>query len=333
MKLLIIGGTQFLGRAIVEDALARGHTLTLFNRGRTNAGLFPSVETIVGDRATDIARLGERHWDAVIDTCGYTPGVVAQSAHYLAQRVGHYTFISTISVYDLAQVGQSTITESAPLATLPEDADPETLTGETYGPLKVLCEREVEAALPGRALISRPGLIVGPHDPTNRFTYWVRRIAQGGEVLAPGTPEHPVQIIDVRDLAAWTLQAIEDGTTGLFNATGPQAPLTMAATLDGIRQALQTKATFTWVPDEVLLAYGVSPFMELPLWLPREMADQMMQVDVSRALQAGLKPRPLRATAEDTYAWVSALAEAPGQAGLARDKEAQILQDWHTRQG
>jgi nucleoside-diphosphate-sugar epimerase len=208
MRLLILGGTAFLGRALVDDALGRGHELTLFNRGKTNPELYPEVERLQGDRDGDLTVLQGKTWDAVIDTSGYVPRVVGQSAELLADAVGHYTFISSISAYaDFSQPGAD---ENAAVGKL-EDESVEEIDGDTYGPLKVLCEEVVEKRLPGRTLIIRPGLIIGPHDPTDRFTYWPCRVERGGEVLAPGKPEKSVQFIDARDLAAWNLDMVEGG--------------------------------------------------------------------------------------------------------------------------
>ncbi len=229
MKILILGGTLFAGRHLVEIALRRGIEVTIFHRGQTNPQLFPTVERLYGDRDGGLTALEGRRWDAVIDTSGYLPRVVRASADLLSEAVDHYTFISTISVY--ADTSQQGITETAPVGVL-EDPTTEERTGETYGPLKALCEQEAEAALPGRVLTVRPGLIVGPYDPSDRFTYWPYRVAQGGEVLAPESPALPVQIIDVRDLAAWILDMVSAGRTGVYNATGAAGSLTLGAVLE-----------------------------------------------------------------------------------------------------
>jgi 2'-hydroxyisoflavone reductase len=331
LSLLILGGTVFLGRALVEAALARGHQVTLFNRGRHNPDLFPEVEKLRGDRTADLAPLRSRRWDAVIDTSGYVPGVVAASAELLAGATGHYTFISTMSVY--ADVSRPGMNETAPLAVLPEGA-PHEVNGETYGPLKVLCEQAVNAALPGRALIVRPGLIVGPHDPTDRFTYWPVRLAAGGEVLAPGRPERQVQFIDVRDLAGWTLRMVEAGQVGIYNATGPAARLSMATVLDVCAQAAPSGAHLTWVPEAWLLERGVEAWSELPLWLPESEPGMagLLAFDVSKALAAGLAFRPLADTVRDTLTWAAARpADHAWQAGLSRARESELLDAWHRR--
>ncbi len=218
MRILILGGTVFVGRHLVEAALARGHEVTLFNRGQHGPDLYPGVEKLRGDRDGGLDALRGRRWDAAIDTCGYVPRIVRASATLLANAVDHYTFISSVSVYPEAHTRH--LDEDSPVGAL-DDESVEDVTPETYGPLKALCEQAAEGAMSGRALTIRPGLIVGPHDPTDRFTYWPRRVAQGGEVLAPGRPERPVQIIDARDLAAWTLQLVASGARGVYNATGP----------------------------------------------------------------------------------------------------------------
>jgi 2'-hydroxyisoflavone reductase len=257
MNLLILGGTIFLGRHLVEAALRRGHTLTLFNRGQHNPDLFPQVEKLRGDRAnaSDLQALQARHWDAVMDTCGYLPRLVRLSAQALSNAVKHYTFISSISVY--AEPPTPGMDESAPLARL-ADETVEEITGETYGGLKALCEQAVESVLPGRTLNIRPGLIVGPHDPSDRFTYWPARLRCGGAVLAPGRPGSPVQVIDARDLAEWTLDLVERQQTGHYNATGPAYPLTMGEVLETCRQAAGMDADLTWVSEAFLLAQGLS---------------------------------------------------------------------------
>ncbi|CAN5592946.1 SDR family oxidoreductase [soil metagenome] len=326
MKLLILGGTIFLGRHIVEAALARGHEITLFNRGQHNVDLFPQVEKLHGDRTSDLSALAGRQWDAVIDTCGYAPRHVRASAEFLAEQVEHYTFISSISVYpDFTQAG---IDENAPVGAL---ADPtvEEITGETYGPLKALCEQAAEAALPGLVLNIRPGLIVGPHDPTDRFTYWPQRVARAGEILAPGDPQQFVQFIDVRDLAAWTVAIIEQRKTGIYNATGPTHPLTMQNFLEACQNVTQDNVLFTWVSDEFLLAQEVGPFAEMPLWVPASEAG-LEQVNCAKAIGDGLTFRALPETIIDTLAWHNQRVSDVGlRAGLAPEREAALLTAWH----
>lgn len=330
MKLLIIGGTVFLGRHLIEAALAKGHEVTMFNRGKRNPELFPEVERLQGDRDGNLEALKGRRWDAVIDTCGYVPRIVTQSAELLAGAVDHYTFISTISVYpDTAEPGTD---ENTPVRTI-EDTETETIDGRTYGALKALCEQAVERALPGRTLIVRPGLIVGPHDPTDRFTYWPERLARGGEVLAPGTPEGPVQVIDVRDLAEWTIRMVEARTTGVFNAVGPDSRLTMAEVLRTCKEVTGSDAAFTWVPESFLLEQKVGAFVEMPLWLPESHAGLDM-VNPAKAIAAGLTYRPLADTVRATLVWSAGRpAGSERRAGLKPERERELLEAWHARQG
>jgi 2'-hydroxyisoflavone reductase len=329
MKLLILGGTVFLGRALVEAARARGHEVTLFNRGRHNADLFPEVAKLRGDRNGDLDALKGRQWDAVIDTCGYVPREVRPSAELLADSVSHYTFISSISVY--SDFSQPDMDESGPLGVL-EDETTEEVTGETYGPLKALCERAAEAALPGRTLHIRPGLIVGPHDPSDRFTYWPRRIAQGGDVLAPAPPDQLVQWIDVRDLAEWNIRLVEQGVTGIYNATGPDAPLTMQRLLETCRAVTGSAARLVWVDEAFLLEQGAVPWMEIPLWVPASEGAGFSAVNCRKAIASGLTFRPLADTVRDTLAWdATRPQDAELRAGLKPEKEAALLQAWRDR--
>ena len=329
MRILILGGTSFLGRHTAAEALGRGHEVTLFHRGQTNPGLFPDAEEILGDRETDLGLLQGRQWDAVIDVPGYVPRIVAESARVLAGAARHYTFISTISVYDgLPEPGMD---EEAPLEKLPEPGSED--VQKFYGPLKALCEQEVRAAFPGSALIIRPGLIVGPFDPSDRFTYWPARIAEGGEVLAPGDPNRQVQVIDARDLAAWSVDCVERGLTGTFNATGPATRLSMAELLDACREGTGSDAQFTWVDEAFLAQEGVGPWMELPLWLPNsdERSRGMLAVSIARALAEGLTFRPLAETARDTLAWQRSRPQGEARAGLKRERELELLDHWHSR--
>ncbi|MFP5504032.1 MAG: NAD-dependent epimerase/dehydratase family protein [Candidatus Sericytochromatia bacterium] len=303
MKLLIIGGTAFVGRHLVEAALGRGHAVTLFNRGQTNPGLFPEVDHLVGDRDGGLAALGSGEWDAVIDTCGYVPRVVAASAEALRDRVGRYVYVSSISVYDKPQPGAD---ESSPLhATAPET---EEVTPETYGPLKVLCERAVEAVYGDRCLITRPGIIAGPHDPTDRFTYCVKAMAGEAPVIIPEPRTAPVQVIDARDLAEWTLTMLEQGASGTYNAVGPAEPVSREGFLEAIRTRPDAPRV-VWAPPEQLAAEGVEPGEAFSFWTPPEAAG-FLALSPAKALQAGLTLRPLAETARDTLAW---LAGEPGR--------------------
>jgi 2'-hydroxyisoflavone reductase len=324
MDLLILGGTRFLGRYLVEAALRDGHGVTLFNRGISDPDLFTEVETIKGDRDGDLPALRERRWDAAIDTCGYVPRLVRASARLLSDGVDHYTFVSSISVYTEG-VGPGA-DEDAPVEEL-EDPTVEEVTGETYGGLKALCERAAEEEMPGRVLNVRPGLISGPHDPTDRFTYWPRRVAAGGEVLAPDRPERQVQFIDVRDLAAWMVKMAADQQTGTYNATGPEYELRMGTFLDECEAVGGGEARIIWVSEEFLEQNGVEPFTEMPLWVPREYAG-MLEVDCGRAIGAGLTFRPVSETIRDVLQWDSERVDVELAAGLDPERERELLSAW-----
>jgi 2'-hydroxyisoflavone reductase len=286
------------------------------------------VEQLRGNRDSDLSALAGRQWDAVIDTSGYFPREIVAATAVLAGSVGHYTFISSISAYaDFARVG---MTEDAPLATL---ADPtvEEITGETYGPLKALCEGAAQAAMPGRTLVIRPGLIVGPYDPTDRFTYWPHRIAAGGAVLAPGRPERAIQFIDARDLAEWALRLAERQVAGVFHATGPAAPLAFGDLLAACQAVGGGDARLTWVGEPFLEVQGVEPWSALPLWIPESDPTHagFCRVDCARALAAGLTFRPLARTVRDTLDWAATRpADRAWRAGLTREREAELLAAW-----
>jgi 2'-hydroxyisoflavone reductase len=330
MKLLVLGGTRFLGRHVVEQALAAGHQLTLLHRGRTGAGLFPQAEHLLADRDGDLSVLDGRTWDAVLDTSAYLPRQVRAVAARLAGRVGGYQLVSTISVY--ADFSRPGIDEGAPRTVL---ADPsvQTVDGSTYGGLKALCEDEALAAFGSACLVARPGLLVGPHDPTERFTWWVRRIAAGGDVLAPGDPAAPVQFIDARDAAGWLLGAAESGLAGIFNLTGPAGEggpaLTMGGFLATACEVLAPAARLQWVAEDFLLGHGVAPWTELPVWLPAESIG-LHRIDLRRVIGAGLHTRPLSQTLADTAAWAAGVAAAPGT-GLAAGREAGLMAAWQAR--
>ncbi len=315
MKLLVLGGTKFLGRHLVDTALAGGHEVTLFNRGQTNPDLFPDAERLRGDRDGDLSALEDRSWDAVVDMSGYFPRMVRASAELLEGSVGHYTFISSISVYaDLSEP----VDESSPLGTLEdetvEEFGPEF---ENYGPLKALCERAVQETFGDRSLIVRPGYIVGPHDPTDRFTYWPRRAAQGGTMLAPGPPERPVQFIDARDLAEWILRLVEQGSSGVYNATDEGVP--WRSLVDG--------ADVVWVPDEFLVEHGLGE-QELPLWSADPAFSAIHEADVSAAVREGLAFRPVEETIRDTLDWDAGRGDYEPAAGLSREREAELIAAW-----
>jgi 2'-hydroxyisoflavone reductase len=314
LKLLVLGGTQFVGRAVAEAALARGHELTLFHRGRTNPALFPQAEHVHGDRERDLTALEGRAFDAVVDTSGYVPDVVRASVEALSGI--HYVFVSSISVYSDLTVGPS---EDSPMYT----------EGDGYGALKAACERE----LPGDAQVVRPGLIVGPHDPTYRFTYWVDRIARGGDVVAPAPPERRVQLIAVRDLAEWLVRCAENRTSGVFNAVGPERELTMGDVLDACVGVTGGDARLHWLDPALLKERGVGEWMDLPLWVFDSEYRGMLHTDNSRAVAAELTFRPLDETVRDTLAWIRSgepiirddLAEE--RPGLTPEREAELLSE------
>lgn len=330
MNILILGGTRFLGRHLVDSALARGHQVTLFNRGKTNPGLFPHVEAILGDREHDLEKLTSlgHAWDAVIDTCGYVPRIVRLSVERLAQSgsVGRYVFISSISVYPDPVLKKIGIDESDPVGKL-EDESVEEITGETYGPLKALCEKTVLDLYGERGVVVRPGLIVGPNDPTDRFTYWPVRVARGGEVLAPEKPEVPVQIIDVRDLAVFIIQLIEANASGVYNATGPDHELTFGTMLGTCKRVSGSDASFRWASVEFLNQNKVEAWSDMPVWVPdNEESAGFSRMDVSNAIRAGLTFRPLEDTVRDTIAWANTRpADHEWRAGLKPEREQELL--------
>jgi nucleoside-diphosphate-sugar epimerase len=321
MKLLVFGGTKFLGRATVEAALARGDEVTLVNRGVTNPDLFPEVERIRLDLGGDLDALAGRAWDAAIDLDPtQLPRHTRRRAELLAPAVRFYVFVSSISVYaDLAQAPD----ESSAVHE-PPDPEPKLFSEELYGGLKVGSERAVQAIFDERCAIVRPGLIVGPHDPTERFTYWPRRLAEGGAVLAPGDPRAPLQIVDARDLGAWLVQLAGERIDGVFNATGPAEPLTLGEALERISTEVGGDARLIWIDEQRVLDAGVRPWMELPLWIPRGQGfDEMQRADISGALAAGLAFRPLERTARDTLVWSREAGEQ--RPTLSRERESAIL--------
>lgn len=322
MNILLLGGTRFLGRAIVEAALAQGHTVTLFNRGKSNPDLFPGVERIRGNREEDLSLLIGRHWDVVIDTCGYVPRVVRAAAKTVSSHVDRYVFISSISVY--ADFSTTGIDEHSAVATL-EDETVEEVTNETYGALKALCEQAAEQEMPGRVLQIRPGLIVGPHDSTDRFTYWPYRITQGGRMLAPGEPGQQTQYIDVRDLGAWIVRMVAAGKTGTYNATGPDYVLNMGQFLEECKQVTKSNTELVWVSD----AFLVEKDVDLPLWVP-DAYEGMRSVNCTKAIQDGLTFRSIAETVRDTLAWRG--TDVALRSGPTLDQEQTLLKEWFERE-
>jgi 2'-hydroxyisoflavone reductase len=337
VRLLILGGTVFLGRWLVEVALERGHELTLFNRGRSAPTLFSDVEQLRGDRDGDMSALTGRSWDAVIDTCGFVPRVVRDSAQLLAGAVDHYTFVSSISAYhDFSRPG---LTEEAPLPDLPASASED--IERYYDQLKADCEREVLAVFGARSLIVRPGLIVGPHDPTERFTSWVRKLGEPEPVLAPRASGQPVQLIDVRDLAAWIVTLVERRASGAFNATGPRRPLDFVDMLERIHAAIDGGSELVWVDEDRLASAGVKPWEDLPLWLDLPRNPDLLgflDVDIRLATANGLEFRDLELTAVDTLAWarqtpaatITRLGKTVPAPGLSPERERQLLAQLRT---
>ena len=331
LRILVLGGTGFIGPHLVQHALDRGHTLTLFNRGRTNTQLFPDVEKLRGDRSNDIESLRGHTWDVVIDNSASRPSWVRSSAQLLRDAADLYLFTSTRSVYrDFSVVG---LNEETGLVFEDDLSMTDQEDDLGYGRRKALCEKEARRAFPGRTLIVRPGLIVGPRDQSDRFTYWPARIDRGGEVLAPGEPNNPVMFIDVRDLAEWYVRLVEQSTVGVLNALGPEAPLSFAELLYGIRAITSTPVSFTWVPTDFLLEREVRPYSHMPLWMPaRDDRIGFNRWDLSRSLAAGLKYRPLAVTARDTLEFHKSRPEERQQnlrAGITAEREAELLAAWN----
>lgn len=327
MKLLVIGGTRFSGRALTERALARGHEVTLFHRGTSGADLFPGAEHVLGDREEGLEPLGNREFDAVVDMCGYVPRSVGAAVQRL-QGAGWYGYISSISAF--ASFEEPGMTEASPLHG-PPFPDTEEITETTYGPLKVACEREVTAAFGERAALIRPGYIVGPHDPTDRFTYWIRRAATGGEMLAPAPPDQSIQFVDARDLGAFVLHLAESATGGAYNVVHPAGTTTLGALLELARADAGADTSITWADGDWLGAQlGDAKYEAFPLWVPEEPGSHLL--DPARAIAAGLDTRPVAETVSDTLAWDRSREQRwPMAAGLAPEGEAELLAAWRAR--
>ncbi|MDQ2919650.1 MAG: NAD-dependent epimerase/dehydratase family protein [Verrucomicrobiota bacterium] len=338
MNILILGGTGFTGPFQVKYALSRGHKVTVFNRGKSHPGELPEgVEQLIGDRNGQLDALKNRKWDVVIDNPTSVPVWVRDAAQILKGNVDRYVFISTISVYSDNSKPND---ETGALAKY-EGADAMKETRDTivasqfklYGPLKALSEQEAEKWFPKKTLVIRPGLIVGPNDQTDRFTYWPVRIDRGGEVLAPGDPKDPVQFIDARDLAEWTIRMVEKGATGIYNATGPAKELGVGEMLGGIKTALKSNAKFTWADANFLEAQKVSPWSDMPVWVPAQGEEGgLARTNIKKALADGLTFRPLDVTARDTLAWFKAQPaerQAKLKAGLTPEREKEVLAEWH----
>ncbi len=347
LKLLVLGGTRFLGPAIVDYALERGHEVTLFNRGRSNPGMYPDLEKLRGNRGAhadprrgrkavpvDLKSLEGRTWDAAIDTSGYWPEFVEVSSKQLAQQVGHYVFVSTISVYPQFGKDPKTITEETELVGLKkrEEYTDTSNFGAIYGPFKALCEQACEAAMPGRVANVRPGLIVGDRDSTRRFGEWPLRVHRGGELIAPGNPEGHCQFIDVKDLGAWCVRLAEDKTAGVFNANGFPGHLSFEEFLHGCKCSIRTDCSFTWLPESFLEEQKIRPWMHMPNWMPEKV---LAWVGVEKAIAAGLTFRPIADTVRDALAWELQQREKAGERWrwkLAPEREAAVLKAWHETQ-
>lgn len=335
LRVLVLGGTAFLGPACVELLRARGHEVTLFNRGRTNSHLYPDLVQIHGDRREGHDALADGDWDVVLDTSAYYPRVVNGAMDVLADKVDHYVLISTVSVYE--RFDERGIDEDFPVATI-EDESTEEVTGETYGALKALCEQAAEARMPGKVSVIRPGLIVGPMDRTDRFTYWPVRVERGGEVLAPNAPDQGIQVVDVRDLAAFVVKSMEEKIFGVYNATSDAGLFSIGQLLDTSQRVSGSDASFTWVSPEFLEEQEVAAWSEMPVWMPPtgEYAG-FDAIDVSRAMAQGLAFRPMEQTVKATLDWWHSMPESTEgprtdlRAGIAPDKEASVLEAWHAR--
>lgn len=329
MRLLVLGGTRFLGRAVVAEALAQGVAVTTFTRGVSGSPP-PDVEALHGDRTDpdDLAVLRGRTWDAVVDTSGYVPRVVGQSARLLADQVGHYVFVSTLNVYprwSFEPVRADSPTYDCPPEAGPDDGD--------YGFLKVGCERAVERYFAGRCTQARAGMIIGPYDDSGRLPWWLGRVARGGPTLAPGDPGLRMHLVDARDLARWFLHCGQAGVTGAHNATSPVGQTSFGELLDLCRAVTGSDSRFVWVPDDVLVAHDVGPWVELPLWVPVAERPHTWNVDTSTTQRAGLVCRPLADTLADTWAWyrtagTPTVATGRPAPGMTPDREQQILSAW-----
>lgn len=339
MKVLIIGGTRFLGKALVEEALSRGHEVTLFNRG-TNKEEFPEVEQLIGNRDSDVSFLKKRKWDVVMDTCGFAPHQIKKIADVLGNNIEHYTYISSISVYkDWIPLN---IKEDYHLQTKPpEDKLKDVEEGkispyEHYGALKVLCEAEAEKHWSGRVLNIRAGLLAGPNDYTDRLPYWIQRVAQGGKVLVPGPPDRPVQLIDVKDIATWVFHMAENRKVGTFNVTGPNYDLTIEELLNTCKSVTKSATEFVWVEEQFLLEHKVKPWTEIPLWIPEHSPIEgetepwkgTFFISIEKAVNSGLSFRAIEDTIYDVYQWEKVRKDTKRKTGITREREQELLEAW-----
>ncbi|MCK5376942.1 MAG: NAD-dependent epimerase/dehydratase family protein [Acidobacteria bacterium] len=344
LKILVLGGTGLIGPPMVRYAIDRGHTITLFNRGKTNSHLFPELEKLRGDRNDDLGSIEAevakgRTWDVVIDNTASIPRWVEESAGLLKSSTNLYLYTSSISAY--GSITEPGTDEDTPVATIAPEEVPKVkttkdITGENYGPLKALCEKAAREAFPDHAIVVRPGLIVGPGDYSDRFTYWPVRIHRGGEVMAPGNPTDPVQFIDCRDLGEWYIRLVETGAIGTYNGTGPASPMSIAGMLYGIRATTATEIEFTWVDAGFLEEHEVQAWAHMTVWVPPESEDGgLAQVKIDRAKDAGLTFRPLDETVRDTLEyWHSLPVErrTKPRAGCPPELETKTLAAWHAKE-
>lgn len=340
MKVLILGGTRFLGKALVEEGLKRGHEITLFNRGN-NKEAFSDVEQLIGDRDGDVSQLENRKWDVVMDTCGFAPHQINKIGAVLENSIEHYTFISSISVYkDWIPLN---IAEDYHLQSMQSDRLKDVEEGrispyEHYGALKVLCESEAEKYWPGRVLHIRAGQLVGSFDYTDRLPYWVQRVAEGGNIVVPGRPDRPIQLIDVKDIATWVFDMVKKRKAGTFNVTGPDYELTMEELLNTCKAVTNSDAEFVWADEQFVLDHQIQPWTEMPLWIPEyfplegETEPWKMGISVKKALDAGLSFSPLEETILDVYQWEKARQDSKRKTGISREKEQELLDAWFKKE-
>lgn len=329
-RVLVLGGTRFIGPHIVDAMLARGWTVTLFNRGQTNTELFPTLEKLRGDRGGDLAPLRGRTWDAVVDTFTENPAFVRASAELLAPNVEQYVFVSSMNA--VADLSRPNLDETAKESEPPPEGTK--LSNEAFGGLKVACERAAEAAFPGRATRIRPGLIVGPRDGSDRFTYRPVRVARGGEVLAPGKPSDPTQFVDVRDLGEFVATTIERRAMGVYHALGPKDGMPVGELLETCKRVSASDATFTWVPADFLAQHQVAPWRDMPAWIPNSTSEEGFgTANVAKAIAAGLRFRPLEITVRDTLAWWKTLPPERQKlrTGISSERETEVLAAWRAR--
>ncbi|WP_404452104.1 SDR family oxidoreductase [Virgibacillus necropolis] len=340
MKVLILGGTRFLGKALVEEALKRGHEITLFNRGN-NKEAFPEVEQLIGNRDSDVSLLKKRKWDVVMDTCGFAPHQIKKIASVLGDNIEHYTYISSISVYkdwippNITE-GYHLTSMMPPADKLKDVEDGKISPYEYYGALKVLCEEEAERHWPGRVLQIRAGLLVGPFDYSDRLPYWIQRVAQGGKVLAPGRSDRPIQLIDIKDITTWVFNMAENRKVGTFNVTGPNYELTMEELLNTCKTVTNSDTEFVWTEEHFIMENKVQPWTEMPLWIPEhfpldgeaEPWKGAFDISIEKAVNDGLSFRPLEDTIYDAYQWVKERQNTERKAGISLENEKELLETW-----